>query len=290
VSRKLIINADGFGFTFGNNRGILECLAAGAVRSVSVNANFPAWEQTPQLAEQFPEVSVGIHLDLSVGPCVRDPKDIPDLVNASGQFLGPEFHRKALRGRIPHEQMVRELTAQVQRLREAGVSLTHWDSHQNQHLYPPFFRAAIEVAKRFEIPRMRTHRHYLFAAGGGRCLRAWLHLLTHPRRAAVYWHSRRMMRRACRAGMRMADRLISPGILDDACKYKREFWLALFDRLPEGVSEVYCHPGYPDETLQANATYVDERLKELEVLRDPAIAEEAERRGVELISFRQVRA
>lgn len=288
MSRRLIINADGFGFTFGNNKGILECLAGGAIRSVSVNANFPAWEQTPQIVQQFPQVSVGIHLDLSVGPCVCDPDDIPDLVNEEGRFLEAEFHRKALRGRIPHEQMVRELTAQVERLRGAGLSLTHWDSHQNQHLYPPFFRAAIEVARTFGIPRMRTHRHYLFAAGGGRWLRAELHLLTHPKRAAVYWYSRRTMRRARRAGMRMADRLISPGILDDANKDTREFWLALLDRLPEGVSEVYCHPGYPDETLAANATYVQERRKELEILRDPTLKDKARSRGVELVSFRDI--
>lgn len=30
MAKRLIINADGFGFTRGNNRGILECLQAGA--------------------------------------------------------------------------------------------------------------------------------------------------------------------------------------------------------------------------------------------------------------------
>lgn len=288
MARRLIINADGYGFTYGNNRGILECLPAGAVRSVSVNANFPAVEETPRLAAGFPQVSVGIHLDLSVGPCVADPKDVPDLVNERGEFLGAEFHRRALRGRIPHEQMVRELTAQVERLLGYGVTLTHWDSHQNQHLYPPFFRAAAEVARRFGIERMRTHDHYLFAAGGCRGLRAAAHLAVHPGRALKYAAARHLMRRARRLGFRMADRLIQPGLLDGRRKFHRAFWLDLFRRLPQGTSEVYCHPGYPDETLASHAKYVDERAEELKILRDPALADEARRAGVELISFHEI--
>ena len=116
MKRRLIINADGFGFTFGNNKGILEAMEAGAVRSVSVNSNFPAVEQVGELLERFPDSSAGIHWDLSVGPCVSDPKDIPDMVDDRGDFLGSEFHRKALKGLIGHEQMVRELTAQAERL------------------------------------------------------------------------------------------------------------------------------------------------------------------------------
>jgi len=291
MARRLIVNADGFGFTFGNNRGIFECLPAGVVRSVSVNVNFPAFEETARLLAEWPDVSVGVHLDLTVGPCVSDPADVPDLVDEKGEFLGAEFRRRALRGAIPHEQMVAELDAQVRRFREAGRPPTHWDSHQNQHLYPPFFRAAMEVARRHGILRMRTHRHYLFTMTGGpalRALRAGLHLATHPRRWARYAYSGRLMRRARQEGMQMADRLISPGILDGARKFHRAFWLSLFRRLPEGVSEIYCHPGYPDTTLAAHARYVAERQKELDVLRDPALPEEARREGVELISFHQL--
>lgn len=285
MAKRLIINADGFGFTSGNNRGILECLPAGAVRSVSVNANFPAVEDVPTLLRDFPNVSVGIHLDLSVGPCVADVSEIADLVDDRGEFLGPAFRRKAMKGQIPHEQMVRELSAQVERLQAMGAKLSHWDSHQNQHLYPPFMRAAIEVARRYGVSRMRTHDHHLFAAKGCRKLRALAHLATHPRRVVVYTAAKMQMRRARAAGMKMADRLISPGIITSLRKFHREFWIELFRCLPQGVSEVYCHPGYPDETLADHATYVDERLEELKVLSDPALADEAGKAGVELITF-----
>jgi len=52
--------------------------------------------------------------------------------------------------------------AQIQRMIDLGVQPTHWDGHQNKHLYPPFFFAAMRVAKKRGILRLRTHRRYLF--------------------------------------------------------------------------------------------------------------------------------
>ena len=288
MRRRLIVNADGFGFTYGNNRGILECCAARVVRSVSVNANFPAVEDTPELLEQFPDVSVGVHMNLSVGSCVSDPLSIPDLVDEQGTFLGPELARRLIRKQVPFDQMVRELSAQVERLQSYGARPSHWDGHQNQHLYPGYFDAALEVGLKYGIQRMRTHYHHLFAMGGGRWCRAAWHLLTHPKRAATYTVARAKMRRARRAGMRMADRLISPGLIDSTRKFDKRFWLELFRTLPEGTSEVYCHPGYPDDTLRSQAKYVEKRAAELEILREPALAEAACQCGVELISFNEL--
>lgn len=288
MSRRLIVNADGFGFTYGNNKGILECLAAGVVKSVSVNANFPAVNETPRLITQFPCASVGIHFDLSVGPPLCEPSAIPHLVDEQGQFLGKNFARRAITGRIPHREMVRELTAQVQRLLDYGVQLTHWDSHQNQHLYPPFYRAAVKVARRFNIVRMRNHSHHLFLKNGRRLSQTIGHLATHPKRALTYGFCKVLMSIARLQGTQMADRLISPGRTDSSRKYEREFWIQLFQQLPEGTSEIYCHPGYPDDALAANATYVRQRVQELAVLRDPELAEVAKQAGVELISFHEI--
>lgn len=287
MKRRLIVNADGFGFTFGNNRGILECLPAGVVRSVSVNANFPAVREVPDL-RRFPGISVGIHFNLSVGPCVAEPARIPHLVTPRGEFLGSAFGPRLMKGGIPQEELVVELTAQLRRMFELGVELTHWDSHQNLHLLPPFFRAAIRVAKSHGISRMRTHDHHLVALGPNRRLRIVRHLLENPGRGIRYLSARGMMYGARRLGMRMADRLVSPGPLGDSMKYERHFWVQVFRSLPAGTSEVYCHPGYPDEDLRRHASYVEERQKELEVLRDPTLAEEARRQQVELISFHEV--
>jgi len=139
MGRRLIVNADGFGFTEGVNRGILETFACGVVQSTSVLANFPPIEELPELHRRFPEVSVGVHLNLSVGRPVLDASQIPTLVGSDGRFR-PDLVRALLRGRIRSAEMKAELTAQIRRILDLGVSPTHIDGHQNKHLYPPFFR------------------------------------------------------------------------------------------------------------------------------------------------------
>lgn len=288
IARRLIVNADGFGFTAGINRAIFETLAAGVVRSISVNANFPAVSEVARVIRDFPRVSIGIHFNLAVGRPVSSPSEVPSLVDRDGRFLDAAFARALLTGRVRREDMRRELLAQVEVLRGLGVSLTHWDGHRNQHLLPRYFELAMDVAREAGISRMRVNRHFLFT-GRESPIPAMVHYLRHPDRFVRHLLTALWMLRARRAGFRMADRMITPVRAGPGTwKTDRAFWEALFRRLPPGISEIYCHPGYPDETLRAHARYVEEREAEARVLSDPALAHLALRHGVELISFHEV--
>lgn len=286
--RRLIVNADGFGFTAGNNRAIFETLAAGVVHSISVNANFPEVGEVVRVVRDFPRTSVGIHFNLAVGTPVSNPGEVPSLVDRDGTFLDAAFSRALLLGRVRREEMRRELEAQVRVLKDLGVHPTHWDGHRNQHLMPGYFEVAMEVARRAGIERMRTSRHFLWT-GSGSTFATVRHYCRHPDRLGRHLVAAVWMARARRAGFRMADRMITPVRGGPGTwKTDRAFWEALFRRLPAGTSEIYCHPGYPDETLRTHARYVEEREAEARVLSDPALAEEAARRGIELISFHEV--
>lgn len=59
----------------------------------------------------------------------------------------------------------------------------------------------------------------------------------------------------------------------------------ILSNVPEGVSEVYCHPAYVDETLKKYATYVHERENEREVLTNPKLKQAIQQKGIKLISF-----
>lgn len=287
-SRRLIVNADGFGFTAGNNRAILETLAAGVVRSISVTANFPAVEEVARVVRDHPRVSIGVHFNLAVGRPVLGPADVPSLVDRDGRLLDRALARALLTGRIRRDDIRRELRAQIEVLRSLGATLTHWDGHRNQHLLPRFFEVAMGVAREAGIERVRTNRHHLFT-GGASVLPAIRHYLRRPDRLARHVLTAAWMTRARRAGFRMADRMVTPVRAGPGTwKTDRAMWESLFRLLPPGTSEIYCHPGYPDETLRAHARYVEEREAEARVLSDPTLAEEAARHGVELISFHEV--
>ena len=67
-----------------------------------------------------------------------------------------------------------------------------------------------------------------------------------------------------------------------------EFLRILSHFLPNGCFEIMCHPGYVDAAFALESGYANQRLKELEILTDPVIRKELEKRGIELISFAQI--
>jgi chitin disaccharide deacetylase len=289
--RRLIVNADGFGFAPGLNRGIEESAADGIVRSTSCVVNFPDIEELPAFVSRCPHVSVGVHFNLSVGRPLTDPARVATLVDSEGNFWAAGLPRRLLSGAASREHVRRELRAQAQRMVNLGVTPSHWDGHQNNHLYPAFFQEALAVAREFGIRRMRTPRRYLVSVrrnGGQRPRELARYYLTHPSRAITHAYGHALSALARRRGMRMADRLISPAYLGSNEKWMLDTWLHIIEALPAGSSEIYCHPGYVDGALRARATYVDERELEVAVLTAGELAAKISSSGVELASFRDL--
>jgi predicted glycoside hydrolase/deacetylase ChbG (UPF0249 family) len=286
--RRLIVNADGFGFAPGVNRGIEKTVADGVVRSTSCVANFSDIEELPSFTSRWPHVSVGVHFNLSVGPPVSDPARVTTLVDGDGNFLGPRLPRRLLSREVSREQIRRELRAQAQRLVNLGTTPSHWDGHQNMHLYPPFFHEALAVATECGIRRMRTPNRHLVPPGrdgSPRPLALARYYATHPRRVVTHGYGRVLGRLARRRGMRMADRLISPAYLGANEKWVLDTWLYIIEALPGGTSEIYCHPGFADDALRERAAYVQERELEVAVLTARELKARLRSSGVELASF-----
>ena len=58
--------------------------------------------------------------------------------------------------------------------------------------------------------------------------------------------------------------------------------------LPDGTSELMCHPGHPDAELLAGSTYAHQRERELALLCDPELPVLLAREAVERIDFRSL--
>jgi len=287
--RRLIINADGYGFTPGVNRGIVRTFEAGMIKSTSCTPNFGFLSGAGALARRFPDVSFGIHFNLSVGRPLTDPRDVPTLVGNDGCFVGSRLIYRICAGRVRLAEAVRELTAQAAVLADQGIRISHWDGHQNKHLWPLYFEAGCEVAKRFGIRAIRCHRRLMYGnAGAISCAKAWRFYSRHPAHIFSHAGGRWRTSQAERRGFVRADSLISPGYTDDSSKDVRSFWETLARTLSQGSHEIYCHPAEPDELLRANATYVEQRAAELELLTDSAIRRLFGDAGIELISFHEL--
>jgi predicted glycoside hydrolase/deacetylase ChbG (UPF0249 family) len=284
VTKHLIVNADGYGFTRGINRGIDEAVERGIVRSVSVNSNYEAIDDLPAFVERFPAVSVGVHLNPVVGPPVADPAAIRSLLGSDGEFLGGrEFTRRLLRGKIERSELLLELGAQIQRVADMGVSISHLDSHQNRHLYPRYFGVFLELMRTRRIRCMRTHAHFALAESAQPHSDLRRYYALHPNRLATHAMARAEMALARRRGALMCDRLMSTSHTGDKAVQAR--WSQLLRNVPDGWTEVYCHPAFPDDELRRYATYVEPRRQEVDVMTSEETRDEIERCGIHLATF-----
>jgi predicted glycoside hydrolase/deacetylase ChbG (UPF0249 family) len=283
--KRLIINADGFGFGAGATQGIFDAIREGRfISSVSVNANFPEVERIRELVAEFPHISVGLHLNPMVGKPCLPPEHVPSLIGPDGFFHAERFPELLRNGKLSCNELEAEFDAQIRRAKElAGDRLTHLDSQENTHV--EFFDLFLKLAQKWRVQRIRNNASLI-------CLESphpqWSRLkvyLCKPQVGVMHLYRRYQMRKARAAGNLLADNLITVGYAGRGNKTHRENWLRVLRNLPVGTYEIYCHPGYADDTLRRWSIYCEHRERELAVLRNPELCETARAFGVELIGF-----
>lgn len=288
MDRKLIINADGFGFTQGINKGIIESIEKGVVNSISCNVNFPYIQDVEYLVKNYPHVSIGLHFNINVGKPVCPIEDVTTLVDESGEFCYDSLDRRFLLRQINRSELKNELEAQIIKLKSFGVNISHLDSHQHKHLLPGYFGIVLKLGQKYNIKRIRCHRKYFILKDNKyRKLKILHHYLSHPLRIATHIFARIQMKKAELAGFAMADRLIIPIYIEDT-NYSISTWFDILRSLPSGSNELYCHPGYPDDILRKYSRYIDERLSERAVLTSNELLLQINKEKIQLISFNQI--
>jgi hopanoid biosynthesis associated protein HpnK len=262
--RELVVNADDLGLTVGVNDGIFDAHEHGILTSASLFANAPATADAIRRARSHPALGLGAHLTLVDGTPLLPPRRIPTLTTEDGRFRRSwkPFMVACLRGTVSLPEIERELTAQIERLIEAGVTLTHLDAHKHVHAYPPVFEIVARLAGRFGVPVVRVpYERRLRVHTRGRARRiaqrqAFLNAVMWP------W-ARRNARTAAALGLRTPHFIgrVHTGVLNAATLQQ------LLRETTGGVTELMVHPGYPDADLSATGTrLLASRETELDLL------------------------
>jgi predicted glycoside hydrolase/deacetylase ChbG (UPF0249 family) len=157
----LIINADDFGYTEATSRAIVEAFQLGLCSSTTLMANMPGFELACELAkENALEGHVGIHLVLTEGrPLTASIQSCPRFCNAAGEFSLTRKRRVLRLSPQEHDALYEEIEAQVNRCRQAGISLTHLDSHNHSHEEWAIAGVVIEAARELKIPAVRMMKN-----------------------------------------------------------------------------------------------------------------------------------
>jgi len=152
---KVIINADDLGMSLEVNNAIFELMAQGRVTSATMMANGAALEDAVVRAGRMNGCSFGVHLNASqFKPLTTHPGLLP-ILDKEGCFAGNAVREVPITSEI-RTAIFQEWCAQVERIRAAGVSISHLDSHHHTHTVPGLFTVFKGVQRRFGIRKARA--------------------------------------------------------------------------------------------------------------------------------------
>jgi len=286
--KRLIVNADDFGVTRGVNRGIIRCHEDGIVTSTTIMANGDAFEDAVGLARARPQLGVGVHVTLVGGRATASRSEIGELADPKGDLPKTLYSllRKSAAGRITRQHIEREIRSQIERVLAAGIRPTHLDTHKHSHMYPTVMKALTSTAQSYAISKVRMPFETF-----GAVLRSMgrMKLATLGRSTLVLsvQANRSHFRRYARAkALHTPDHFFGFAVTGELV---RDGVLRILRALPDGTSELVCHPGYNDRDLDAQPTRLKrERETEMAALTDTDVKKEIAARGIQLISYREL--
>jgi hopanoid biosynthesis associated protein HpnK len=286
--KNLIVNADDLGWTAGVNRGIAEAHRNGIVTSTSLLANGNAFQQGVELARATPGLSVGVHLNLSDGAPLAPRELVTSLLNDKGVFEGgPEsLLLRLARRAIVLSEIEEEWNAQIETVCATGIEPTHLDGHKHVHMLPGLFEIALRLAKRHGIGAVRVSHEassLRSALSSGEKRNSGVVMKQGVQARGLKLLARDAREMAEHAGIATADYFC--GIAQTG-ELTREGVEQLLRNLPEGTTELMCHPGYVDSDLEKSATRLqDSRRLEVEILTDTGIRNLVASQGIRLIDY-----
>lgn len=272
--KLLIVTADDVGLTAGVCRAVAAAHRSGIVTSASLLAVGRAFGGAAELARNAPTLGIGAHLAM-VGedPPLLSAAEIPTLVDRRGRL--PLSYRtvlaRGMAGRLDPADVRREFGAQLERVAGIGVPITHVDTHQHVHLWPPVAGVVTELARQRGIPAVRRPRSSARSVVG----------------VGINVLSRRLAGRIAAAG------LLAPADyagLDEAGSLDRHFARSLARLAARGAAtaEINTHPGEAGDPELARFRWGYRWAAEAALLVDPTTQTKVAACGFRLGSYAEL--
>ncbi len=275
---RLVVNADDFGILTGINDGIVRAHLEGIVTSTSLMAVGEAFTHAVECCLAVPTLDVGVHLTL-----VAEKPLLPgqsSLTESDGRFpagAGALMQRWLLGG-IRMAEVQAEWSAQIERVLDHGIRVTHLDSHQHVHALPWLADVSRQLAARYHIPFLRVPIE--------RPRLAWLASRHGTKRVlgALALRVCGVLAGLTKNGAGSSQPLRFLGFQDGGRLDDRRLQFLLGHLRPGWAYELMCHPGLrPEATGVQNWEYHHE--VELNALTRPGIRAEIAARNISLCSF-----
>ncbi|MBL7196980.1 MAG: ChbG/HpnK family deacetylase [Candidatus Omnitrophica bacterium] len=287
--RRIIVNGDDFGLSEGINKGIIHAYKEGVLTSASVMANMPAFENAVQLSKENPSMGIGAHLNIVRGKPIYLGQKRGGLVNAQGYFYGfSHVVRGLLLSRFNLKEIENEFRAQIKKILDRGLYVTHLDTEKHIHIFPCISKILAKLANEFKIQRIRSFRqdsffvlnspYSMFSATCHRFL--FLSYFSIINKRSFRKNNIKSPNHFYIIPSDINDELLARNVAD------------IFRHLKEGVSEVICHPGYLSKELMRNSLefgkfYNFNQENQLHLLLNPELKQMLKDMDISLINYSQ---
>lgn len=260
--RQLIINADDFGMNPEVNEGIKRGIDAGIINSVSVMVNMPEFEDAVRYLKKKPQVSVGLHFNITEGQPILPPNKVPLLIREDNNFFTYMIMiAKLVMNPSLIKQINEELKSQFSKLKKTGLKITHIDSHNHIHLFPSIFKKVLNCAKENNLYSLRTRsfnlRHLFKGLNNHISLKQVIVVFLCLIDSILYHPSEKLINIVGIYDMGWDKNI-------DINNFKK-----VLKNVREGITEIICHPAVLSRS--GNPAFLKQRYHSLTILLDKSI-------------------
>lgn len=247
--KQLIVRADDLGYSEGISLGILAAHRDGIVTCTSVMVNMPYAKRAVAHAKKYPNLSLGLHVNVTNGKCVAPKEEVPSLVDEKGVFLSSSYRRQQIKnGQVvfSEEDAYMEAKAQLALFKEmVGRNPDYIDVHVLEEA--PLVNAIRRVYQESEIE------------------------------ACPYADEN--MDKVASQVMAQYD-----FYKHDTCNFVKLFEDGHFV-FDHKVALLVCHPGFIDYYASKNTSMLEERLLDYALVTDMQVKQWLENQHIELVNF-----
>ena len=266
------------------NKAVSIAFEKGILTSTSLMAGGEAFDEAVSLARSMPELGIGVHLTLVGGLfTVLPAKEVPSLTWEGGHLCNDylELIKRDLAGKISVDDVYREWDAQIQKVMDTGLTVTHLDGHQHMHMWNHFFPVTLALAKKYHISCMRVPDEKLLFG---------LHLSPAGLFRFASKNGLSLMARSHRGALKRKGILCNDhfwGMMYGGHFYESRM-ARILDHLEEGVTEFMCHPSADQKAMEDTFHWGYEGERELQSLTSPLVQKKIKEQGIRLISYKEL--
>lgn len=270
TDRLLIINGDDVGMCHAANQATIESQTRGLMTTGTIMVPCPWFNEIAAHAREHKEADFGIHLCHTAewkhyrwGP-VASREQVPGLIDPQG-YLWPSIEEVYAHSN-PEEALV-EGRAQIRKALDAGIDVTHLDSHMGTLQYDArYMESYLKLAVEFDLPVRMASQETL-----------------------VKFQQPGLRAQFAARGLVFPDYFVHEELKDES-KDVKGFWMNILRHLRPGVTELYIHAGKPTEELQAITGSWRTRAQEFETFtNDPDVRQLIDQEHIIRIGYRPLR-